>query len=448
MIQAGYNGPPLVPEPRIRVWTTQPAPAPVQVRFANTLLDVPGSSVAEVALPPGLPQSPLLPRRVVEVRGFPPDARLRIDIGGESCEVLSPPSPGDELRLLVASCFHIDDDRGRMNQAWQALREQDRPHMRIHCGDQLYIDAGALPQGLNALARTVLRYRRYWEDGANSNYLRGGITLCSPDDHEYWNDYPFFMPHLDRSWDNAWQEHAEAARVAFLAFQALGNPDARNWFALDLGLISLFMLDTRTDRGWKSRNPPARLFNTNQRDALLQWSRGLTKPGLLVSPMPLFQEGASKFLFFTTDHNFLSWPDDARAIWTAVEQAAHDVLVVAGDIHEGRCLEWRTGTGTAVRSHFEIVSSPLKLLSWPTGAPEHRKPTRPPGGLQLDGGMGRRDPTTTFYDAALDHFTLLRFQRSARGVAVDVSLRQMPDATVPLSQYGDGRPCSLTLQLG
>ena len=143
------------------------------------------------------------PRRVVEISGLPPDTLIRVTMGGEVCTLLTPPAPDAELRLLIGSCYYLPDDRGKLASAYDNLREQDRPHLRIHAGDQLYLDAGALPDGPTAFDRTHARYRQYWQEPSNARYLRGGLTLFTPDDHDFWNDYPYRMPHLTRSSDVA-----------------------------------------------------------------------------------------------------------------------------------------------------------------------------------------------------------------------------------------------------
>lgn len=449
-IQAGLTGPPHTATMRIRVWSDRPGSDAV-VRFANTGQPVPGIAITPITVPPALIADGRLFRRVIEIAGAPADADLRIEMGGEACQVRTAPAPGSELRILIGSCFHIEDDRGRVLSAWRRLNLMDRPHVRIHCGDQIYMDAGPLPDGPDAFARSLLRYRRYWEDRSHVEYMRDGITLFAADDHEFWNDYPYAMPHLSRSHDAQWREHAIAAERLFLAWQALGHPGGRTWFPLDLGAVSMFMLDTRTRRGTESRNPPKRLFDADQRAALLEWSATLEKPGLLVSSMPLFQDAEGKVLFFSTDHNMLAFPEDARVIWRAVEQAAHNVIVLAGDIHQARCTEWRTGSGASTRRHFEIVSSPLRLLSWPK-IPVLNRPLFGRGraeraeSVNLGVANGRRDPAVSYFGTSVDHFSLLRLRPVPTGLQVSLSVRELPDARIPDSQYGGGR-CALEFDL-
>jgi hypothetical protein len=450
-IQAGLTGPPHVPELRLRVWSDRPGSGDIAVKLASTGAPIPGATVSLGAVPPVPPPPPDRPqwsvpfRRVVEIGALPPDTLVRVEMGGESCTALTPPAEDGELRFLIGSCFYLPDDRGQLAMAYAKLRDQDRPHIRIMGGDQLYLDAGELPGGPTELARTLARYRDYWQHPVHCEYLRGGITLFAPDDHDYWNDYPYFMPHLRRSWNDQWRQHAVAAETAYRLYQALGNPGGRKWFTLDLGIVSLFVMDTRSQRGSDARNQPRQLFDAVQRNALLQWSATLQKPGVLLSAMPLFQKPEGKFLFYTTDHNLLYWGPDARQIWRAVENAPFSVLVLAGDIHRGVASEWQTGPPGSVRQHYEVVSSPLRLLGWPVRP--KREAGIQPGGLQLGEDLGRRDIARTFYGTSTDHFTLLRFRRDASGVRVTVSVHVIPEATTPVSEVGSGGPCRTEFHL-
>jgi hypothetical protein len=434
-----------VPELRVRVWSDRPG-TDVAVSMARTGAPIPGAVVFPKPLPLGAVHESL-PRRVVEISGLPPDTLVRVAMGGEACTVLTPPGPDGELRLLVGSCFYLPDDRGKLASAYDSLRDQDRPHVRLHGGDQLYLDAGALPDAPTALGRTHARYRQYWQDPNHSRYLRGGITLFCPDDHDFWNDYPHWMPHLTRSSSAQWVEHARAAQTLYDTYQALGNPDGKAWFSLDLGIVSLFVLDTRTRRGSKDRNPPERLFDAPQGLALRAWSAALDKPGVVLSAMPLFQKAAGKILLglFTTDHNLLSYPSDARQIWRAVETARYGVMVLAGDIHRGIVSEWRTGPPGALRQHYEVVASPLSLLGYPV-TPK-RKAERQPGGLQLGEDLGKRDVAKTFYCTSTDHFALLRFKREAQSVLVTASAHRTPDAMTPNSEIENDDPCKVLFHL-
>jgi hypothetical protein len=259
------------------------------------------------------------------------------------------------------------------------------------------------------------------------------------------------MPHLTRSHDSQWIAHADAARVAHLAYQSLGNPEGRRWFQLDLGLVSLFVMDTRSDRSTGERNPPARLFTDEQRDALTTWSAGLTKPGLLVSSMPLFQKPVGKFLGFEGDHNLLHWEEDARAIWRAVEAGPWGVVVLSGDIHQGRALRWSTSTAGGSRQHYELISSPMCLLSWPKVASifSRRKVGDPPRGLLLGAELGKRDPDQLYFGTSRDHFLHLRLTDAGQsGVRIQARSLRTETAAVLGAEQGSLPECNMTFTVG
>src|SRR4030095_11513808 len=103
---------------------------------------------------------------------LPFDTPLTVEMAGEACAVLTPPAPGSELRIVRGSCFFLPDDRRKLPTGYARLREQERPHLRIQGGHQLYLDAGELPEGPTPLDRTLARYRQYWRDDKYGEYLR------------------------------------------------------------------------------------------------------------------------------------------------------------------------------------------------------------------------------------------------------------------------------------
>ncbi len=428
-IQVGINGPPTTEHTWLRVWTDRASGLPV-VRNAGDGGLVPNLTTRVVALPDHLVRPPT-PRRLFEIRGWPTDRLLHVDLSGERATVLTPPGPDSELRLLLGSCFYRASPWENVGDAWDSFvreRPGDRPHIRIHCGDQLYLDPERLDNRPNEVWGTVGAYEKYWTHPGYKRFLAGGISLFTPDDHDFWNDYPYFMVHLDRSSsaDNGrgqkkWEAHGDAARHALEAFQTLGHPDRRSYFELDLGLVSMFVMDTRSDRGDGNRIRPKRLFDTAQREALVAWGAGLTKPGVLVSASSLFQKARSKFLFATSDHNLLAFPADAEAIWRTVEEAPHDIVVLAGDLHQARLNRWRTGSGARRRQRYEFVSSPLSVLTWfGGGRPNADTPPRVQVGTTI-----KQAERTLWGLASRDNFGLIRLRKShiAGGVKVRFELR-------------------------
>jgi hypothetical protein len=139
---------------------------------------------------------------------------------------------------------------------------------------------------------------------------------------------------------------------------------------MDLGLVSLFVSDLRSERStegrgrihwddttheWKEAPPGRKLCTPEQLQAIESWAGNLDKPGLLVVGQPLFQQPRSTF-----DQNLLQFPNEAKAIWQAVEQAPRSIVVLAGDIHNARASKWNPLGPSNIR--FEVVGSPMRLL--------------------------------------------------------------------------------------
>ena len=382
----------------------------------------------------------IFPRSVFEIENLPEDAELTLLAGSETCRIRTLPPKERELRLLVASCFWQDGDRGNLRSGASLLRPIfEKPHLRILCGDQIYMDVpgfGLLFAGSNAKDGTVDRYRRYWGDAGYSAFLGDGLTLFTPDDHEFWNDFPHRPFWLSRTWTaQSRAAHERYARAGFLAHQALANPGARSWFSLDLGPVSLFVTDTRTERD-AAGSPGARLFGDAQERALLAWSAALAKPGILVLGPPLFQRAASKVLWLETDHNLLSYPREAALIWRAVEEAPRDVLVLAGDIHMSRLTEWAAPSGRVLR---EIVASPMSVIHGKNDGDVEP----PPLDLRPEGDASPRRSRIMKYATRKNGFTLIYVIPGNGGVLVRVQAREVPSARIAASDWGaPGRSCA------
>ncbi len=429
-----------------RVWISG-ARGPAPSAYHASGEPVPGVAVSEVPLPPAVRAARAAwPRRVYHLAGLPPDADLVLASGADRGRIRTLPGPRAELRILLASCFALDTDGGALWAGVRRLRAADRPHLRILCGDQIYMDVPGFPyrggSAPEAAARdTRARTLAYWTDPGYGAFLADGLTLFAPDDHEWWNDFPHPQIHLGRTWTGG-SRHAwtEAGTAAFLAHQALANPDGATWFDLDLGPVSLFVADLRTRRTRADVPPEPRLMDDAQAAALAGWSRTLAKPGLLVLSQPLFQEPRAKAFGRTTDHNILAYPADAARIWNAVETAAHDVAVLAGDIHMGRAARWITPRG---RELHEVVSSPMSLIR--TDRVELalglRRARPAPGNLRPFSAAAPARSARTVYTTTRNHVTLLRL--APRGGAVDVraSVIAVPEAATPLSETGAPVPC-------
>lgn len=426
----------------LRVWTDDTSERAIQVLDLDGLA-APGT-VQSIPLPPILLQpeiAGMFPRRLFEVAGLHPDTIYRIRLGEEETTVRTLPDSENELNLVLGSCFWQDGDRGRLwRGAQKLLHPLDFPHLKILCGDQIYLDEptfGFLGMGVSAKEGTRERYQRYWEDDSYGNFLRLGCSVFTPDDHEVWNDYPFNPFWLSRTWTRSKREkHREYALAGLAAHQTLTNPAAQSWFNVDLGPVSLFVTDIRSQRTKQS------LFGDgatgeNQRKALEAWGGSLTKPGFLVLSQPLFQDPESRQFGITTDHNILYFKDDARFLWNLVEQAPHDIVTLAGDIHLSRSVSWSSPKG---RLCHEIVSSPLSLL----GSNYPDRPIEAPPEVYPDEQVRR---ATTHYATRNNSFAFVRITPEEGGVLVCAESRQLPSSIVAASMLEDRRACSYSFRI-
>ena len=422
---------------KVRVWSDDLTVTGVTCRHAGSLSEIP-AHVDEVPPPDLIQQHATCPRRVFEIGGLPADTDIRIQAGGDEARIRTLPDAGRQLRLVLGSCYYgfggTDRDSGLPSAAAQAYSSlQRQPHLKILCGDQVYLDSGKLRGGMTREEATIQRYRDY--AATYDGFLSQGLTVFSPDDHEFWNDYPNAMPWLSRSWKHKWREHAHAALLGNMAFQTLANPDSSNWFSMDLGIVSLFVTDLRSERStegrgrmvwdenrhaWKEIRPGRRLCSPHQLAAIESWASTLQKPGILVAGQPLFQKPRSTF-----DENFLQFPNEAKAIWRAVENSPHSIAVLAGDIHYSRAAEW--GSQALGGSRFEIVGSPVRLLKplrigWivVTGK---RKKAKDMGIPSMDLGDLRLRRAQRAYATAADSLTTISLERSGMFVRMEVQAR-------------------------
>jgi hypothetical protein len=395
---------------KVRVWTDDTSVTTITCRRAGSLSHIP-AFVDEVPPPDIIQQHAGCPRRIFEVGGLPPDTDIRLQGGGDEARIRTLPEPDDELRMVLGSCYYGFDGTDResglpsaASYAYSSLQRQ--PHLKILCGDQVYMDSGKLMGGMSREEATLKRYRDY--ASTYDGFLSQGLTVFSPDDHEFWNDYPNAMPWLSRSWKHKWREHAHAALLANAAFQTLTNPDARNWFSMDLGMVSLFVSDLRSERStegrgrmvwdetlhkWRESAPGRRLCSVEQLEAIKDWAGGLAKPGFLVAGQPLFQKARSRF-----DENFLEFPNEARALWKAVEDSPRTIVVSPVRLLKPLRIGWIVVTGKRKEAkHMGIPSMDL-------------------GDLKL-----RRAKRA--YATSADSFTTISLRRSGMFVQMEVQAR-------------------------
>jgi hypothetical protein len=212
-----------------------------------------------------------------------------------------PNVPGENgVAFLFGSCFWRDNDKvGALPAAVRELcKRQPRPAFKLLCGDQLYQDWPVSFGTGTPLKICADRYDLYWGDPAYQDSLRACPNFFLCDDHEFWNDYPEFQIHLERTWsDKSRQAYTQATQDLYEYYQHSANGSATRWSTIDLGEVSLFIsgeggrtsffsraamgcsrgLDAKSERAWGVRNRSAALSSRRrlERSFALQFSAGL-----------------------------------------------------------------------------------------------------------------------------------------------------------------------------
>ena len=296
------------------------------------------------------------------------------------------PEKGDgAFTIGLASCFYNHRDGGRAAAAYRALHERGSPNVRPDItaltGDQVYLDIGF--DSLSLVPREIREriaddYALHWQ--ALGSILSRGGTWMLPDDHEYWNDYPFYdspIPTLLalklRKVRHSWQR---AARDAVTNIQRSPVVDS---FSLgdDLSVCFADLRSYRSDNEFLPQRPFRKL---------LGWARTLSSPGVLVIPQPLIVKRNP------AERNLRSYRKQYAELLDALGSVAHDVVVLSGDVHFGRIAGVPIG-GRGARL-IEIVSSPLSNLTGlnglATSTATDRPESFPPATAVHDLGWPRR----------------------------------------------------------
>ena len=412
-----------------------------------------------------------------ELRDLPPGLPLTLEVtaGTESVErrvatlpAQVPDGPQDRFNVLLLSCFHqLEDKTGTAGAVLSRLKVE--PHLTLFGGDQVYLDLPTLadfkddPGWLGNKFQND--YLSNWFGDRRSGDPRGippgypqVLALAPgafmPDDHEYWNNYPFKATVIQNSWTEEgrthWKQAAEAVYRAFQENPALGLGAPR---VLDIEPLSILMLDTRSQRSMTSRAKAGDLLGAPGRKALADWVDRLVahatdaRPwfGMLVSGQSFFSPAAGPARGAIADYEYPDYEADYAYMVAQIERvtkAGLPVILATGDVHWGRLLraDDPAASGATV---FEVVSSPTSLVSsilidqarsvfgsitgffgssdpWP----RHGDPGKPP---ERFGSTGQYSPAmlqrTTGKPAAMrgNQAFMLRFARAGGGLDVNVT---------------------------
>ncbi len=290
----------------------------------------------------------------------------------------------------LGSCFYNHRDGGRAAASYKALYERGsktvRPDVTVLSGDQVYLDIGF--DSLSLIKKEIREriaddYALHWQ--ALGSMLSRGGTWMLPDDHEYWNDYPFTdsllptllalkLPHVRTHWRKAASDGVRnVQRSPVVESFTLGDD------------LSVCLADLRSYRSEHEFLPGAAF------QRLLDWARHRACPGVLVIPQPLIVEQN------TVERNLRSYGTQYARLLDALGSVSHDVVVLSGDVHFGRIASVPIGTRGA--RLVEIIASPMSNLTGLNGLATSvatDRPARFPDGPAA-GALGWPPRTVNYY---------------------------------------------------
>ena len=421
-----------------------------------------------------------------ELRDLQPDTSYMVEVSAGSEHIARriatlparvPVEPPARLNVLLLSCFHrLEDKTGVAGAVLSRLGVT--PHLTLFAGDQVYLDLPTLADFEDDRAWLADKFQRDYLDnwfgdrrpGRDPQAIPPGypqvLSLAPaafmPDDHEYWNNYPFWTTPAQNSWTAAGRANwKEAAEATYRAFQQTGAVPFGAAQTIDVEPLSILMLDTRSQRSETSRARDQDLLGKPGQDALRDWVTRLVdrardpQPwfGMLVTGQSFFRPAAGIVQGAVADFEFPNYDADYRFMVEQVErvtQAGLPLILATGDVHWGRVLE-AIDPAVPGAPVFEVISSPTSLVStvgvdqvkrvWGTikglfGAsdpwPRHDDPGAPPERFGSARQYSTRvRPRAGGGPAAMrgNQAVMLRFIRAGGGLDVEV-------ACYPLS----GRP--------
>lgn len=272
--------------------------------------------------------------------------------------------------IALGSCFYNHRDGGRTAAAYKALYRHGpdnvRPDITFLTGDQVYLDIGfdslsLLPNEIRQ--RIADDYATHWQ--AMGSILSNGGTWMLPDDHEFWNDYPFYksiipqlqalrLRHVRKAWDAAATDGVRNIQrsAAFETF-SIGK---------DLSICIADFRSFRSDNGFTT---PAILKK------ITQWANSLQSPGLFVTSQPLIVEENN------TEKNLLSYREQYATLLQAFASSGHDIILLSGDVHFGRIATTQLGNDKKGPRLIEIVASPLSNMTYLNGIASDKAKSKP-----------------------------------------------------------------------
>ncbi len=336
--------------------------------------------------------------------------------------------------IALGSCFYNHRDGGRAAEAYKALYrhgpENVRPDITFLTGDQVYLDIGfdslsLVPSEIRQ--RVANDYALHWQ--AMGSILSNGGTWMLPDDHEFWNDYPFYksiipqlqalrLHHVRKAWDAVATDGVRNVQcsAAFETF-SIGKD------------LSVCIADFRSDRDENGFTTPANLRK------ITKWASELRSPGVFIASQPLIVEEN------ITERNLLDYTQQYAKLLKAFAASGHDIVLLSGDVHFGRIATTQLGNEAKGPRLIEIIASPLSNLTYLNGLMTDKAKSKPtsfpsPEVCRLNGWKPSKVTYNKLYQVSTkrgnifsayprtrtrEHFMTISFCRNATTGTVDLS---------------------------
>ncbi|MBI3346398.1 MAG: hypothetical protein HY020_04200 [Burkholderiales bacterium] len=366
-----------------------------------------------------------------------------------------PSTMDGSFNILLTSCyFQPEDSGGLLGNIVSQLPV--RPHMTLMAGDQVYLDLPLfedLPDTDPALSQFLgNKYQKnFLSDALGTAGLESALsrapTVCLPDDHEFWNNYPFPQAQLPGTWTQERRDlWASVGQAMYEDYQQGGAPGtAPSFWRFDVQPLAILMLDTRCSRKRDFKAADG-LMRQDAASAVLQWeadliaAKGTATPlvGILAGGQALFVEKPSDTASQLQDAEYGNYDQFSTVVEGALSRLADagvPVVFVTGDVHWGRIAQ-AMHIPTGRTSLYEVICSPSRLIDTP-GAdqkailankirgifgkretwPRHSDPPDPPARF---GNLHEFTPSKC-YGHKGDQVALVQFSRAGRGAEMRVT---------------------------
>lgn len=344
------------------------------------------------------------------VRTLPDDVPFRDDIKGP-------------FTLLLSSCFCASKpESSAIGNAYFHLSAQNKPDIKILCGDQVYLDAPFWRFVLSRHSFNELQdihftnYKDTWtQEGGpfgNKHFLQNGANFFCADDHEFWNNSPNDATAIfDSHFESGRTDWKNVALNLLQIFQG-----AKTTTEFNVGPLRFFIADTRIDRGPGKGN----FMDPVNLQKLDNWIVNLSQAesgavGVVVIGQPIFSDAAGRFSSAFLDKNlpnYKQYEDLAQVLGRTVRP----LLVLTGDVHYGRLAQCQLSNGVSL---YEVISSPSALVAdlpfsgW--SAPPELFPS-----FDIPGLPQMRTAVKDDYTLTDNHFLTLGFFREGAGISVTI----------------------------